>query len=63
MRWYLNIIITDKLYSENIPKCCKLKTLKEHKDVLFYCWGLINNIKNDIDPSQGCETCEFHVNN
>ena len=59
----INIVLTDGIYSRNIPKCCKLKTVKEHKEVLLYCWGLMNNIKKSIDPAEGCETCEFHVNN
>lgn len=51
-----------EVYKNNIPKCCKLQTYEEHRDILFFCWGLINNLKNGLDLSQGCETCEFYTN-
>lgn len=47
-----------ELYRNSIPKCCKLKTYDEHQN-MFFCWNLIKNLDDKINPSTNCEKCEF----
>jgi len=54
--------ITEKFYEENIPKCCKLKTAKEHKEQLMLCWGLVYDLENGIFEKECGRECECHIN-
>jgi hypothetical protein len=52
--------VTAEVYTQNIPDCCKLSTFEEHRDIIWFCWGLIEHIKNNTDPREGCEHCTFY---
>ena len=51
------IMITERVYEQHIPSCCKLRTFNEHAEILGFCWGLMNSIPN----GHNCGTCEFNV--
>ncbi len=53
---------TIRVYEQNIPSCCKLRTFDEHAEILGFCWGLLNGA-NDPDFKNGdkCGMCEFNV--
>lgn len=51
------VIITDKLYSDAIPKNCRLSTLEDHADIL-YCWSLVGSLKTSTPLK--CGLCEFN---
>ena len=55
--------ITEEYYEKHIPKCCKLKTIKEHKDMML-CWGLMMDMESGIDTTnKECgRQCDLHIN-
>lgn len=53
--------ITEKYYAKHIPKCCRLKTVKEHKEFLMLCWGLVKDLENGIKVRKCGKECEFHL--
>jgi hypothetical protein len=55
--------VTEDYYRKHIPKCCKLKTVQEHKDMML-CWGLIGEMEAGIDTTdKECgRECDCHIN-
>ena len=56
--------VTEKYYEEYIPECCGLQTVKEHKERLMLCWGLLHDMEAGIDTrkKQCGRECDLHVN-
>jgi len=54
--------ITEEFYEKHIPKCCKLKTVKEHKEQLMLCWGLLHDLENGVFAKECGRECEYHIN-
>lgn len=54
--------ITEEYYETHIPKCCKLKTVKEHKEQLMICWGLVKDLENGIESKECGRECDLHIN-
>lgn len=48
--------MTENKYQENIPECCKHKTVKQHFDIMLLCWSIISGRVNK-DNCDGCKTC------
>lgn len=55
--------ITEKYYEGHIPKCCRLKTIAGHKDIML-CWGLLCDMERGIDTTnRECgRECDEHIN-
>lgn len=50
--------VTAEIYKKNIPKCCSLKTIQQHEDILL-CWGLLASIKKGY--TMDCGDCEMRL--
>jgi hypothetical protein len=54
--------LTEKVYEEWIPPCCKLQTFRDHADYLLLCWGLLVDIKRGIYVRDCSRSCDEHIN-
>lgn len=56
------MIITDEIYKKFIPSWCTFQTIEEHRNYLGFCWGLMENIKNNDSPRtilNSCQNCKY----
>ena len=53
--------ITKKYYEKHIPKCCRLKTYKEHAEQLMLCWGLVRDLEEGKNQTRCDRVCDMHI--
>lgn len=52
---------TEDDYEKAIPACCTLKTVEEHRSIM-YCWGLLEELEQGIERTDCPVTCESNIN-
>ena len=53
--------MTNDDYQKAIPKCCAHKTVKDHAEVMLYCWGITGGFVQAQGESY-CAGCSENVN-
>jgi len=58
--------MTPEQYQSNIPIFCKCRTVEQHAEILLFCWGLEDGIKNGnlyrgVEGPQFCHDCDVAI--